>query len=96
MTVMTLDQLKVEVLRLSPQEQLKLVSHITQYLSAEVASERPLMTAEALKRRRKKKADELMSMLNEVAEMWDSPIDSVEEIKIIRQERDEQLWPSKS
>ena len=95
-TVLTLDQLEEEIGRLSPQEQLKLVSRVAHRLSAYALVEPIPMSEEELRQQREKEADELMAMWDTVAEMWDQPIDAVTEIRQMRRERDEQIWPSRS
>ena len=89
----TLEQLEQQVLLLPPQEQLRIVAHISQRLSA-----LPLIVVdeESQQRRREEEADELLALCDAAAEMWNGVFDAVEDIRQIRGSRDEQIWPSRS
>jgi hypothetical protein len=93
--VSTLEQLEEEISRLSPQEQLKLVSRVAHRLSAYALVEPTPMSEEELRRQREKEADELIAMCDAVAAMTLGDFDSAEEIRQMRRERDEQIWPSR-
>lgn len=94
--ISTLDQLEEEIERLSPQDQLKLVSRVAHRLSAYALVEPIPISEEELRQQRETEANELTALCDAVAEMWDQPIDAVAELHHLRRERDEQLWPSKS
>ena len=93
---MTLEQLEQQVMRLSPQEQLKLVMHISERLSAMPLGAPMMRDEESLRRQREKEADELLALCDAAAEMWEGAFDAAEEIRLMRRDRDEEVWPSKS
>jgi len=89
------EQLKQQVTQLPPAEQLKLVTHICEELNAMTFSPKQIVAKdEALLRQ--KEADELLAMCDAAAEMWEGELDAVDDIRQMRQERDEQIWASKS
>src|SRR5262245_54731528 len=96
-TQVTLEELEEQVNFLSPQDQLRLVAYISERLS-----EMPLMTqtsiadAEQVEEARLVEVDTLLAQLDQVAELWEGEFDAAEEIRRMRQDRDEQIWPSKS
>jgi len=92
----TLEQLEQQVMQLSPQEQLKLVMHISERLSAMPLGVPMMRDEESLRRQREKEADELLALCDAAAEMWEGTFDAAEEIRLMRWNRDEQIWPSKS
>jgi len=44
---------------------------------------------------RDREADALLVLCDAAAEMWRGEFDAAEEIRQMRQERDEQIWPSR-
>jgi hypothetical protein len=52
--------------------------------------------AEQVEEARLAQVDALLVELDQVAELWEGEFDSGEEIRQIRQHRDEQIWSSKS
>lgn len=92
----TLEQLEQQVMQLSPQEQLKLVMHISERLSAMPLGLPMIGDEESLRRQYEKEADELLALCDAAAEMWEGTFDAAEEIRLTRRDRDEQIWPSKS
>lgn len=92
----TLEQLEQQVMQLSPQEQLKLVMHISERLSAMPFDLQMRGDEESLQQQREKEADELLTLCDAAAEMWEGTFDAAEEIRLMRWDRDEQIWPSKS
>jgi hypothetical protein len=44
----------------------------------------------------KREADELLALCDAAADMWKGEFDSAEEIRQMRQERDDQVWPNRS
>jgi hypothetical protein len=86
----TLEQIEQQVMQLSPQEQLKLVMHISERLSAMPLVVPMMRDEESLRRQRGKEA------CDAAAEMWEGTFDAAEEIRLMRWDRDEQIWPSKS
>lgn len=93
---MTLKQLEQQIMQLPPQEQLKLVMHISEWLSAMPLGLPMMGDEESLRRQYEKEADELLALCDAAAEMWEGTFDAVEEIRLMRWDRDEQIWPSKS
>ena len=92
----SLEQLEHQVDQLPPNEQLKLVTHITQRLSAVPFASQTEADAESLRQQREKEVDELLTLCDTAAEMWKGKFDAVEEIRQMRRDRDEQIWPSNS
>lgn len=90
-----LEQLERQVAQLPPQEQLKLMAHISERLSTMPLSTLATVDEESLQRGKERKADELVALCDAAAEMWRGEFDAVEEIRQMRQERDEQIWPSR-
>ncbi|MBI3989800.1 MAG: hypothetical protein HY347_09305 [candidate division NC10 bacterium] len=91
----TLDQLEQLVAQLPPQEQLKLVVHICEQLSALPFAIPTVVDDEELQRQREKEADELLALCDAAAEKWEGEFDSAGEIRQMRRDRDEQIWRSK-
>ena len=91
-----LEQLERQVAQLPPQEQLKLMAHISERLSTMSPSMLMVTDEESLQRQRERDADELLALCDAAAEMWRGEFDAVEEIRQMRQERDEKIWPSRS
>lgn len=91
----TLEQLEQQVAQLSPQEQLKLVAHISERLSTIPLSMLMVADEESLQRQRDREADALLALCDAAAEMWRGEFDAAEEIRQMRQERDEHIWPSR-
>ncbi len=87
----TLKQVEQQVSQLPPQEQLKLIAHISEQLSIaplDIISE---AGKETLRQQRERKADELIALCDAAAEMWEGEFDVDQEIRQIRQKRDEQI-----
>lgn len=80
----TLEQWEQQIIRLPVSDQLKLIARISERLSIT-----PLNTGA-------RDADELLALCDAAADMWEGEFDAAQEIRQMRQERDEQIWPSKS
>lgn len=93
---LTLEQLEQQVTQLPPQEQLKLVAHISERLSALPLGTLPAAQGVLLQAEREQEAERLLARCDEAAEMWEGDFDAAEEIRQMRRERDEQLWPRRS
>jgi len=91
----SLEQLEHQVAQLPPQEQLKLVARISERLSTMPLSMLTVVDEESLRRERGRDTDELLALCDTAAEMWKGEFDAAEEIRQMRQERDEQIWPSR-
>jgi hypothetical protein len=93
----TLEELAQQTAQLPSHEQLKLVALISGRLS--LAAQAMPATAgdeESLRQQREREADELLALCDTAAELWEGEFDAAEEIRQMRRERDEQVWPSKS
>ena len=90
-----LEQLEHQVTQLPPQEQLKLVAHISERLSTMPPSMLTVVGEESLRRQPERDTNELLALCDAAAEMWRGEFDAAEEIRQMRQERDEQIWLSK-
>lgn len=88
---MALEQLERQVAQLPTQEQLKLLAHISEQLSIMSPSMLTIVGEESLRRQREREADELLALCDAAAEMWRGEFDAAEEIRQMRQERDEQI-----
>jgi transcriptional regulator with XRE-family HTH domain len=91
----TLAQLEQQVAQLSPNDQLKLMAHIAEQLSSlplNVIEDK----ADTSPQQREREADEILALCDAAAEMWEGQFDVAEEIRQMRKERDEQVWPSTS
>jgi len=80
----TLEQLEREVARLTVQEQLRLVTRIVERLSLTLLERDMQQPSDA---------DELLALCDAAAEMWNGTFDAVQDIRQVRQKRDEQIWP---
>ncbi|OGO40841.1 MAG: hypothetical protein A2Z04_07410 [Chloroflexi bacterium RBG_16_57_9] len=89
------EELEQQITRLPPQEQLKLVAHISERLSAMPVAPLAKVDEESARRQREKEADELLALCDEAAEMWEGTFDAAEEIRQMRRDRDEQIWLSR-
>jgi hypothetical protein len=85
-TQTTLERLEQQVTRLPMRDQLK-VAHISERLS---------ITPLDIEKQHAGDADELLALCDAAADMWEGEFDAAREICQMRQERDEQIWPSKS
>lgn len=92
----TLEQVEQLAAKLPPSEQLKLVAHISEQLSAKPLAAATGVDGEAMRRQREKEAGELLALCDAAAEMWGGEYDAAEEVRQMRRERDEQICPSKS
>lgn len=83
----TLERLEQELVRLPIRDQLRLIGRMIERLAvASLEIEMPYTD----------NIDELLTMCDTAAEMWDGAFDAAHEIRQIRQQRDEQIWPTKS
>jgi hypothetical protein len=94
----TLEQVEQQAAQLPPHEQLKLVAHISERLSLAVQEATPTVVGneESLRQQRQREADELLALCDTAAGLWEGEFDAVEEIRQMRQERDDQVWQSRS
>ena len=86
-TQTTIEELEQQLTRLPVREQLKLIARISERLSI-----MPLNIEEP----RAEDVDELLALCDAAADMWEGEFDAAQEICQMRQERDEQIWPSES
>ena len=93
---MALEQLDQQIAQLPLHDQLKLVAHISERLSIEVQAMPTAVDEESRRQQREREADELLALCDAAAEMWEGEFDSAEEIRQMRQGRDDQIWPNKS
>lgn len=82
-----LERLEHEVIRLPIQDQLRLILRVIERLSV-IPLERETQHPES--------ADELLALCDAAAEKWNGAFDAAHEIRRIRQQRDEQIWPTGS
>jgi len=90
----TLEQIKKQVNQLSWHDQLRLVSYISDQLS-NIAFAKDEDADDLLQKQREKEAVRILERCKAVGRLWEGKFDVVEEIRQMREERDEQIWPSK-
>jgi hypothetical protein len=83
----TLEQLERQITQLPMCDQLKLIARISERLS---------ITLLDIEKPSAGDTDELLALCDAAADMWEGEFDAAQEIRQMRQERDEQIWPSKS
>ena len=88
MATMTFEQLEEYVVQLEPQEQLQLVARISERLSAIF-----LPTAKTISpmQERQEEVNRLLALCDEAAEMWEGSFDAVEDVRQMRQEKENNL-----
>jgi hypothetical protein len=94
-TGVTFDELKQKVTQLALTEQLKLVSYICEQLTAQSVVSKTLISKDDAFLRQEE-ADKLLALCDAAAEMWEGEFDAAEDIRQMRQERDDQIWANKS
>jgi hypothetical protein len=94
----TLEQLEQQTGQLPAHEQLQLIAYISGRLSRVPLDLIPAAKEEQemLCQQRERAADELLARCDAAAEMWEGEFDAAQEIRQMRQERDEQVWLSRS
>lgn len=92
---LTLQQLEQQIAQLPLHERLKLVARISEQLST-MPLDRLAVGEEFLPRQREREADELLALCDAAAKMWEGKFDAAEEIQQMHQEKDEQIWSSRS
>ena len=90
-----LAQIEHQIAQLSPQEQLKLMAHIAEQLSRAPLNQLRGDLSD-VEPQQERETDELLALCDAAAEMFEDAFDSAEEIRRMRQQRDEHLWPNKS
>ncbi len=86
-TQTTLERLEQQVTWLPMRDQLRLIARISERLS---------VTPLDIEKQHRGDTDELLALCDAAADMWKGEFDAAQEIRRMRQERDEQIWPSKS
>jgi hypothetical protein len=90
----TLEQVKEQVNQLSWHDQIQLITYISEQLSNIAIPEANVSEMDSQKQR-EKEADEILALCDAVAKKWSGPFDAVEDIRKLREERDESIWPSR-
>ena len=90
---MTLEQVEALAVQLAPQEQLKLLAHISERLSALSSLVRE-MDNETLRRERAARAEAILALCDVAAERFAGESDAAEDIRRMRDERIEQICRS--
>jgi hypothetical protein len=91
-----LEQLDQQIAQLPLHDQLKLVAHISERLSITVQTTSTAMDEESRRQQCEREANELLALCDAAAEMWEGEFDAAEEIRQMRQGRDDQIWLNKS
>ncbi len=90
---LTLEELEQQITRLPWQDQLKLIARISEHLSIIPSGAlKENLTEDSLQKHRERKADRLLAICNAAASLWEGTFDAVEDIRKMRQERDDQIW----
>ncbi len=92
----TLEQLEQQAMQLSLHEQLKLIAHLSERLSLAAQVAPAMGSEESLRDQREREADEILALCDAAAELWKGEFDAAEEVRQLRQGRDEQIWRNKS
>ena len=87
---LTLAQVEALAVQLPPQEQLKLMAHISAQLS-ELPRLTPETDEEQLRRERLARTKAILALCDAAAERFDGESDAVEDIRRMRDERIEQI-----
>lgn len=91
-----LKKLEQQIVVLPIQDQLKLIARISELLSmAQLDSMMAIEERKALIKQREKEADELLRLCDAAAEKWEGEFNAEQDIRQIRQKRDEQIWQNK-
>jgi len=85
----TFDELKQKVTQLALMEQLKLVSFICEQLTAQASVSKTVASKDDMLLRQRE-ADKLLALCDAAAEMLEDKFDAAEDIRQMRQERDDQ------
>ena len=91
--IVTLEQIEQLAVQLPPQEQLKLVAHISERLST-FDRLRLETDDEAVRRERAARAEAILALCDAAAERFVGESDAAEDIRRIRDERIEQICQS--
>jgi len=86
----SLEHIKEQVNKLSWHDQLKLISYISERLSDASFDERKEIN-DSLQKQREKEAKRLLARCKAVESLWKGNFDVVEDIRQMREERDEQI-----
>jgi hypothetical protein len=90
---MTLELVEAMAAQLPPQEQLKLVAHISERLGS-LDWLRPEMDDDAVQRERDARAEAILALCDAAAERFVGESDAAEDIRRMRDERIEQICQS--
>ncbi|MBT9173916.1 MAG: hypothetical protein DDT21_02323 [Syntrophomonadaceae bacterium] len=82
-----LELLEQQVTQMPMRDQLKLIARISERLS---------VTPLGIEKQHAVDANEVLALCDAAADMWNGKFDAAQEIRQMRQEREEQIWPSKS
>ncbi len=91
----TLEQVRALAERLPPDDRLKLAACIYEQLGSVTIGATPIENATELRERRRQEAEKLLAQCDAAADLWEGPFDAATEIRKMRAERDELIWPSK-
>ncbi len=94
----TLEQVEALAAQLPPQEQLKLLAHISERLTETISLSSPVMLdkkeAERLRKERTREAAAILRKCDRAAAAFTRKTDSAKTIRRIREERHQQLYQS--
>jgi hypothetical protein len=93
MNAVTLEQVEALAMQLSAAERLKLAARLCEKASTE--SSGLSSTAAPESKKSPEEVQQLLALVDAAAARWKGKFDAAEEIRQMREERDEQLWPSR-
>ena len=91
----SLEELENQITQLSLSDQLRLLSRISENLS-NLSLEKLALKDNELKRQREEEANAIVALCKSAASRWKGKFDSVEDIRQIRKERDNQICQNRS
>jgi len=89
----TLEKVKEQADQLSWHDQLRLVSYVSDQLSNITFDKDE--DDDFLRKQREREASRILERCKAVGRLWRGKFDAAEDIRQMREERDEQIWPSK-
>jgi hypothetical protein len=89
--VVTIEELEQQISKLSLQDQLRLVARVSERLSVVVMPTQAESQDDEYRARRLAEVDAWITEADVVAELWEGEFDSAEDIRRMREDRDNQL-----
>jgi hypothetical protein len=90
----TLEKVKEQANQLSWHDQLKLVNYISDQLG-NITFDKDNDMDDFLRKQREREASRILERCKAVGRLWKGKFDAAEDIRQMREERNEQIWQSK-